>query len=92
VTTGKQLRMLPHASTIYGVAYSPDGSRLAAGCADNTIRLWVTAALVEVAELRGPMADVHALVFRPDGTRIISGSGDHTVRIWDTQTRQKGGA
>jgi WD40 repeat protein/serine/threonine protein kinase len=91
VTTGKQLRMLPHASTIYGVAFSPDGTRLATGCADNTIRLWDTAALVEVAELRGHKAYVHALVFSPDGTRIISGSGDHTVRIWDTQTRQQGG-
>jgi WD40 repeat protein len=70
---------------VYGVAFSRDGSRLAAGCADDTIRLWDLGTRVEVAELRGHQAYVHALVFSPDGSRLISCSGDHTVRLWDTQ-------
>ena len=60
------------------------GTRLAAGCADNTIRLCDVATRQVVAELRGHTDYVHAVAFSPDGTRLVSGSGDSTVRIWDT--------
>jgi WD40 repeat protein len=69
---------------VYAVAFSPDGSRLATGCEDNTIRSWDVATRQEVAELRGHKAYVHALAFDPDGARLASASGDFTVRIWDT--------
>ncbi len=80
---------LPHASIVYAVAFSPDGSRLAAGCADNSIRLWDVATRYEVAELRGHRAYVHALAFSPDGTRLVSASGDYTLRVWDTLPPQE---
>jgi WD40 repeat protein len=70
------------------VAFSPDGTRLAAACQDTTIRLWDMAAHEEVAELRGHTDSVHAVAFSPDGTRLVSCSGDYTARIWDTLTPQ----
>jgi WD40 repeat protein len=70
------------------VAFSPDGTRLAVGCADHTIRLWDVATREEVAELRGHEAYVHAVAFSPDGTRLASASGDYTIRIWDTLSPQ----
>jgi WD40 repeat protein len=66
------------------MAFSPDGTRLAAGCKDNTIRLLDVAKRQEVAELRGHSDYVHAVAWSPDGTRLVSGSGDFTVRIWDS--------
>ena len=72
----------------YGLAFSPDGSRLAVACADNLIRLWDVASRQEVAELRGHGAYVRAVQFSPDGTRLASASGDFTVRIWDTLSAQ----
>ena len=69
---------------MYGLAFSPDGTRLAIGSGDNTIRLWDVASRQEVCQLRGHDSYVHAVAFSPDGTRLASASGDMTVRIWDT--------
>jgi WD40 repeat protein len=73
---------------VYSVAFSLDGTRLAAACRDNTIRLWDVARREEVAELRGHGDYVHAVAFSPEGTRLASASGDFTVRVWDTLSPQ----
>ncbi len=70
-------------SLVYGLAFNPDGTRLAAGCGDNTVRLFDVATSQLVAELRGHTDFVHAVAWSPDGTRLVSGSGDFTVRVWD---------
>ena len=61
-----------------------DSTRLAAGCADNTIRLTDVPTRRRVAELRGHTDYVHAAAWSPDNTRLAAGSGDFTVRIWDS--------
>jgi hypothetical protein len=73
-------------SKVLCVAFSPDGTHLATGCADNTARLRNLATFQEVAQLRGHTAYVHALAWSPDGTRLASGSGDFTLRVWDSLT------
>jgi WD40 repeat protein len=80
----ERLAVIPLGSIVYGVAFSPDGTRLAAGCADNTIRLVDVGTRQQVAELRGHSDYVHAVAWSPDGTRLVSGSGDFTLRIWDS--------
>ena len=75
---------MPHGNRVYDLAFSRDGTRLATGCSDNTIRIWDIATGQDVCELRGHQAYVHAVAFSPDGTRLASASGDSTVRIWDT--------
>src|SRR5262249_42731620 len=82
--TCEKLASLDHGAVVYGVAFSPDGTRLATGCKDNTIRLWDLTTYQQVCELRGHTDYVHAVAFSPDGTRLVSGSGDFTVRLWDT--------
>jgi eukaryotic-like serine/threonine-protein kinase len=75
---------LNHGTNVYGLAFTPDGTRLACACADNSIHFWDVATHQPVAELRGHTDYVHALAFSPDGTRLVSASGDFTVRVWDT--------
>jgi WD40 repeat protein/serine/threonine protein kinase len=68
---------------VYGMAFSPDGSRLALGTEQGTIKVWDSGDGREVFALRGHTAIVHAVAFSPDGLRLATGSNDKTVRLWD---------
>ncbi len=51
--TQERLAVIRLGSVVYGLAFSPNGMRLAAACRDNTDRLVDVAGRQEVAELRG---------------------------------------
>jgi WD40 repeat protein len=68
------------------VAYSPDGTTLAGGEADNTISLWDISAGQQLNVLYGHVAPISSLAYSPDGTLLASGSYDQTIRLWDTKT------
>ena len=73
-------------SSVNSVAFSPDGSRLASGSWDETIRLWNATTGKLMATLRGHTNDVNSVAFSPDGSRLASGSTDGTIRLWDVAT------
>ena len=71
--------------TINGIAYSPDGSRLAVG---GSIGIWVYDADTgtEVALIGGYTGWVNSVSFSPDGNTIVSGGRHQAVRFWDAAT------
>src|SRR5205085_11665818 len=71
------------------VAYGPDGTLLAAGCADGTVRLWDPSAGRVIASLAGHSDAVAAVAFSRDGPRLASASYDKTVRVWDVAARKE---
>ncbi|KIK39900.1 hypothetical protein CY34DRAFT_807748 [Suillus luteus UH-Slu-Lm8-n1] len=78
-----------HADGVNSVSFSPDGTRIATGSADCTVRLWDAVTGQPIGKpLLGHTSPVYSVSFSPDGTRIVSGSADETVRLWDAATGQ----
>lgn len=73
-----------HKDRVLSVAYSPDGSLIATGSSDNTIRLWDGATGQEKKILMGHTREVMSVAFSPDGLTLASGGED--IRLWDVET------
>src|SRR5712664_1976077 len=70
-------------STIFAVAWSPDGTRIASGGNDSTAQIWDARTGHRLALYSGHTGTVYTLAWSPDGRRIASGSDDSTVQVWD---------
>jgi len=75
-----------HQDMVTCVAYSQDGTRLATGSKDQTVKLWNSATGRELTTLAGHKGGVTSVAFSPDGNRLVSGSEDSTVKLWDCIT------
>jgi WD40 repeat protein len=69
--------------TIYGVAFAPDGSLLAAGGTARTLYLFDTATGDELRRFDDHSSQINDVAFSPDGSRLLSGSADGTALLWD---------
>jgi WD40 repeat protein len=78
--------------SIDSLAFSPDGTLLAAAHSDGTISLWGTGISDSpslLGTLSGHTASVKSVAFSPDGKILASGSADRTVILWDLSTKRQ---
>jgi WD40 repeat protein len=69
--------------TVFGVSLSPDGSRAAAGCTDNTVRIVDTATGKELTKMGAHENWVLGTVFGVDGKRVVSVGRDRSAKLTD---------
>ena len=69
----------------FAVAFSPDGTKLAAAGADRAIRIWEVASGKELALIEDHADWIFDLAFSPDGKRLASASRDKTAKVFDVE-------
>lgn len=84
VATGKVLFSRPgFANVVQGMAFSPDGRRLATGDMSGAVKIWDHAGSGEsVLALKSNEYGPNGLIFSADGLTLFGGCGGH-VFIWD---------
>lgn len=88
IPSGKELKTLQLGIPIASLAYSKDGTILAAGMVDGTIVILdpnSSKPETPLVVLAGHKLDVTTLDFSPDGNTLASGSKDGTIRFWQVQ-------
>jgi WD40 repeat protein/serine/threonine protein kinase len=81
-----RLTLRGHAGGVMSVAWSPDGTRLASGSNDGTVKVWEAATGKDTLTFRGHTNGVNCVAWSPDGRRLASASWDTTVKVWEATT------
>lgn len=81
-----------HQGWISAICFSPDGTLLASGSSDRTVRLWdPTNGLLMGEPMEGHRSVITSLCFSPDGSTLACGSSDGAIQLWDLSTGQPAG-
>lgn len=78
--------MAGHTEAVLSVCFSPDGSCLATGSGDATVRIWDLNTELPLHTCRGHTNWVLCISFSPDGKILISGGMDGDIRIWEPKS------
>ena len=93
VSSGKLAATLtdPGSQGVDSVAFSPDGTLVAAGDSDGTTYLWNVSSGKPVGTLTDPGSDasVNSVAFSPDGTLLAAGDDDNSAYLWSLATRKR---
>jgi WD40 repeat protein len=73
----------------FGVAFSPNGQRLAAAGIETMVYVWNRATSQVEHLLDGHDEIVNAVAFSPDSRALATGSKDRTVKLWDVATGEE---
>lgn len=70
-----------HSGAMEALAFSPDGTMLAAGASDGSIRFWRTGDFAPIRSI-AQESEVVSLAFSRDAQYLASSGGDGNIRLW----------
>lgn len=79
----------PHSDTVFGVAFSPDGKRLATASADKFVKVFDLPAGTPAKSFEGHTQHVLDVAWTPDGKRLVSAGADAIMKVWDFEKGEK---
>ena len=89
VAAGKLVLSVPVTyDTVYGASWSPDGSKVAFGCGDNTVRAIDAKTGEEVLFLLSHEDWALDTVFSTDGSHLVSVGRDRAVKLIEVETQR----
>ena len=72
-------------ASVFALAFSPDGQRLAAATMGEEIRVWQVSDGRPLATWVAHRGWVRSVCFSPDGSILASAGGDQTVQLWNAE-------
>ena len=92
-TQREQTLITGHKRSVFSISFSPDGSLLASGSMDGTLKLWNVETNKNIATLEegfvaySPVGRV-PIVFSSDGSLLASGGSRNAIKLWDVNTKK----
>jgi WD40 repeat protein/transcriptional regulator with XRE-family HTH domain len=91
-TSRIQFTLRGHMAEIMGLAYSPDGTRLATFADDGTVKVWDADSGIELINIpTGELASnvYRSLSFSPDGKLLAASAAPHLAKVWEADSGQE---
>ena len=72
-----------HSDTVFGVRFSPDGTKLATCAADKFVKVWELPSGKFLKSFEGHTHHVMDVGWKPDGKLLASCGADNVIKVWD---------
>jgi WD40 repeat protein len=78
-----------HSDTVFGVAFSPDGTKLATGAADKFVKVFEMPSGKFLKSFEGHTHHVLDVGWKGDGKLLASASADNSIKVWNYETGEQ---
>ena len=82
------MRLGMHQGPLTGIAFSPDGRKLASNGEDQRVKIWEVATGRELANFPNEGGGFGTIVFSPNGG-VLASVNRPAIKLWDVETRRE---